>query len=486
MKILMASSEMAPLVRTGGLGDVLETLPVEIQHLGHEVSVVLPLYRSVQENPRVSLKKTGVRFGVYVGHKRVDAEIFEHFTERGVQVFLVRCDEYFDRSGIYGPDHGGAYGDNAERFIFFNRAVVELACRLDPAPDVLHAHDWQGGLIPAMVHQQALPFKTVFTIHNVAYQGSFWGMDFGLTGLPGPYFSPGGVEFFGALNFLKAATVFADAVTTVSERYAHDLQTPEFGAGLHEVMGEQSGRLVGILNGADYETWDPAADAVLPARYTAESLAGKAKCRKALLERLGLAKNPQGPVFGMVTRLAEQKGFDILLPLLDRLLSDDVRLVILGEGDPKYARELMIAQKKHRERFAFQRDFDDGLAHLIEAGADVTLIPSHFEPCGLSAMYSLKYGAVPIARAIGGLHQIIRDYDPATGEGNGLMFYDYSQDALWDAILRARRLFGKPKEWAGLVQRAMAADFSWPKAAAEYVKVYERVASGSLAAAPKV
>ncbi len=486
MKILMASSEMASLVRTGGLGDVLETLPVELQKLGHEVSVVLPLYRSILEKLGDALQKTGVRFGVYVGHKRVDAEILEFRTARGVQVFLVRCDEYFDRGGIYGASQGGAYGDNAERFIFFDRAVVELACRLDPAPEVIHAHDWQGGLIPAMVHQRELPFRTVFTIHNVAYQGSFWGMDFGLTGLPGPYFSPAGVEFFGALNFLKAGVVFADAITTVSERYAHDLRTEESGAGLHQVMREQSARLVGILNGADYETWDPAIDPRLPEKYSADNLAGKDKCRTALLERMGWKKSPRGPVYAMVTRLAEQKGFDILLPLLDRLLSDDVRLVILGEGDPKYARDLLIARKKHRERFAFQREFDDGLAHLIEAGADVTLIPSHFEPGGLSAMYSLKYGAVPIARACGGLHQIVRDYDPATGGGNGLTFYDYSQEALWDAILRARRLFTQPEKWTGLMRRGMSADFSWAKAAEAYAHTYARVMSGSLAARPAV
>lgn len=477
---------MAPLVRTGGLGDVLQTLPVELQKLGHEVSVVLPLFRLIKERPGLSLKSTGVRFGVHLGHKRVDAEVFEHMSAEGVQVFLVRCDEYFDRSGIYGPDHGGSYGDNAERFIFFDRATVELACRLDPAPDVVHAHDWQGGLIPAMIHQQDLPFRTVFTIHNIAYQGSFWGMDFGLTGLPGPYFAPAGVEFFGSLNFLKGGAVFADAITTVSERYAHDLQTPEYGAGLHQVMQEQSARLIGILNGADYDIWNPEKDALLPATYSADDLAGKAVCRKALLERLRLDGNPQGPIFAMVTRLAEQKGFDILLPLLDRLLSDDVRLVILGEGDPKYARDLMIAQKKHRKRFAFVREFDDALAHLIEAGADVTLMPSHFEPCGLSAMYSLKYGTVPIARASGGLFQIIQDYDPTSGEGNGLLFYDYSREALWDALLRARSLFQKEDEWSGLIARGMASDFSWTQAAKAYERVYERAALGDLAASPAV
>lgn len=468
----MAGSEMAPLARTGGLGDVLETFPAEMEKRGHEVSVVLPYYRSIRENPALRVKRTGVAMTVQVGSKRLDAEVLETTAPNGVQVFLVKRDEYFDRSGFYGSD-GSAYDDNAERFIYYTKAVIELARRMDPAPDIIHAHDWQAALVPVFVKERGLPFKTVLTIHNMAYQGSFWGVDFGLTNLPGDYFGARGVEFFGNLNFLKGGILFADALTTVSERYARDIQTPEFGCGLEGVIAEQSGKLTGILNGTDYSIWDPANDKLIPKKYKPGSLAGKAKCREALLTEFGLDPAPRGPVFAMVTRLAEQKGFDILLPLLDRLLADDVRLVILGEGDRAYERELTVGVKKHAGKFVFRSEFNDRLAHLIEAGSDITLIPSHFEPCGLSAMYSLRYGTIPIARATGGLHQIIQDYDPTSGTGTGFLFYDYNAESLWDAIGRARKFFNDKESWEALIQRAMEADFSWSLAAEKYEKLYE-------------
>jgi starch synthase len=408
MRILMAASEMAPLARTGGLADVLEALPAELQARGHEVSVILPYYRGIRENKSLRVEPTGVLMTVEVGSRKIETEIMEAHAPNNVQVFFVRRDEYFDRSEIYGSD-GRAYEDNAERFIFFSKAAVELARRVMPQPDVIHAHDWQTALIPVFVKQRGLPFKTVMTIHNIAFQGSYWGMDFGLTNLPGSYFSGTGVEFYGRLNFLKGGVLYADAVTTVSERYARDIQTPEYGAGLETVMRENARKLRGILNGADYLTWNPAADKLIPQSYSPESLTGKTACREALLAEMGLDPSPRGPVICMVTRLAEQKGFDILIPLLDRLLADDVRLVILAERDAAYGRELTVASKRNAGRFAFRQSMDDALAHRIYAGSDVMLLPSHFEPCGFSAMYALKYGTVPIARACGGLHQILTD-----------------------------------------------------------------------------
>jgi starch synthase len=474
MKILMAGSEMSPLARTGGLGDVLGAFPKELQDRGHDVSVVLPFYRVIRENPALSIKSTGVQTTLQVGAKRVDAEILECIAPNDVQVFLVRRDEYFDRSGLYGGDDG-AYADNAERYVFFSKAVVELAKRMKPAPEVLHLHDWQAALVPVFVRDQQLRFRTVLTIHNIGYQGSFWAADFGLTNLPGQFFSASGIEFYGSVNFLKGGILHADAITTVSERYAREIQTPEGGFGLDVVMREHASHLSGILNGVDYEVWNPATDKWIAKKYKPSALAGKKTCRNALLAEFSLDKNPQGPVFAMITRLAGQKGIDILLPLLDRMLSDDVRLVILGEGESGYERDLIIACKKHRERFAFQRGFDDRHAHIIEAGADIVLIPSHYEPCGLTAMYSLKYGTVPVARASGGLHQIIRDQDPTTGAGNGFLFYDYSPEALWDCIGRARKFFGKAEAWKGLMQAGMECDFSWSRAAAEYEKVYSKI-----------
>ncbi len=472
MKILMASTEMSPIARSGGLGDVIETLPVELRNRDLEVIVALPYYRCIRENPDLQIRTTGVQITVQVGGKRLDAEVLETRSRNNVQIFLIRRDEYFDRSHLYGTD-GRAYDDNAERFIYFQKAVVELARRLSPPPDIIHSHDWQTALIPVFVKQRGLPFKTVLTIHNIVYQGSFWAADFGLTNLPGDWFGPKGVEFFGALNFMKGGIVCADMITTVSERYAHDIQQPEYGAGLQTVLEENKDRLTGILNGADYSLWNPETDKLLPKKYGPDSLDGKVKCRDALLKAFKLEKQPKGPVFGMVTRLAEQKGFDVLLPLVDRLLSDDVRLIILGEGDADYERELRVARKKHKGRMALEIEFDDAAAHLITAGSDIVLMPSHFEPCGLSAMYSLKYGSVPIARASGGLYQIVQDYDPTTGTGNGFVFFDYSTEAFWDTIRRARRVFKNEKEWRALMRRGIATDFSWEAAAEEYERVYK-------------
>jgi len=483
MKILMAASEMSSLARTGGLGDVLDALPAAIHEAGHDVSVVLPLYRAIRENTSLHLRETGVHFPVQVGEKIVEAGVVETVTTRGVQVFLIRRDEYFDRSTIYGVD-GRAYEDNAERFIFFSKAVVELARRMQPVADILHVHDWQTALIPVLVKDWALPFRTVLTIHNLAYQGSFWPYDFRFTNLPGHYFSAQGVEFFGNLNLLKSGILFADAVTTVSEPYLREIQTPEYGCGLENVIHEQRAKFTGILNGADYAVWNPATDPLLLQKYDRASLALKRANRDALLQELNLAPQPTGPVIGIVTRLAEQKGFDILLPVLDRLLSDDVRVIILGEGDPTYETELRHHTLKHRHRLAFRQVFDDRLAHLIEAGSDLTLIPSRFEPCGLTAIYSLKYGTLPVARAVGGLTQIIRDYDPGKDDGWGFLFHYYTSDALWDAIKRARALFAQPDVWQKIVHRAMTRDFSWTTSATAYSALYQKLVPIESAATP--
>jgi starch synthase len=480
MKILFTGSELAPLARTGGLGDVLEALPAALAAQGHEVSVVMPCYRGLPENVELGVRSTGVEISVSVGMKRVAAEILECTAPNGVQVFLVRADEYFDRATLYG-EHGAAYDDNAERFIWFSRVVVELARRAMPPPDIIHVHDWQTALVPVLVKDRKLPFKTVLTIHNLAYQGSFWGIDFGLTNLPGHYFSASGVEFYGNLNLLKGGLLFADAVTTVSERYAREIQTPEGGSGLDAVMREQAHKLTGILNGADYDVWNPATDKLLPKTYTAKKLAGKKACREALLEKCGLAPHPGGPVFVMVSRLAEQKGIELLFPILDRLLADDARLVILGEGDAAYERELLLASRRHPERFAFRQSMDEALSHLIYAGGDAFLIPSHFEPCGLSAMYALKYGTLPIAHATGGLYESIADYDPTNDSGHGFLFYDYTPEALWDAINRAKQCFVSETQWLALRQRAMGRDYSWARAVPRYEEVYRRALRGSTA-----
>jgi starch synthase len=478
----MISPEGPPLSRAGAIVDVLDALPRELRTRGHEVSVVLPFYREIRENPRFKEEDTGVTVDIRVGDKTHIAEYLEGRSTSGVQLFFVRCDEFFDREGIYG-EHGEAYEDNAARFVFFSKATIELARRLTPTPQILHLHDWPPALVPVYVRAHRLPFSTVLTIHRLAEQGSFWGLDFALTNLHERFFTLRGVEFFGRLNFLKAGILFADKVTTVSESFKREMLTPEGGCGFEGVLRENASKLVGILHGADYTRWNPETDRLLPAPYSIDSLEGKQVCRDALLAELSLAPAPSGPVFGMVTRVVEEKGFEIFVPLLDRLLSDDVRLIILGEGDPAYETALAVAARKFAAKFAYQRNYDSRLAHLIEGGMDISLIPSRIEPAGLSAMYSLKYGALPVARAAGGVHEIIEDYDPTLDRGYGFLCYEYSTEAFWDSIERARETFRDQALWTVLMRRAMARDFSWETAAQKYEQLYLELASASEQAA---
>jgi starch synthase len=476
MRILMISAEGPPLARATALVDVLEALPRELRARKHEVGIAMPFYREISENLGFELRDTGITVDIRVGEKNHVAEFVEGRTASGVQTFFVRCDEFFDRTGVYG-EHGIAYEDNPARFIFFCQAALELARRMSPTPQILHVHDWAAALVPVLVKDQHLPFATVLTIHHLAEQGSFWGLDFDLTNLPERYFKPGGVEYFGRLNLLKGGIVFADKITTVSERYRREMLTVEGGCGLDIVLREHAHRLVGILSGADYERWNPEADHLLPRPFGPGNLDGKVICRDLLLDALSLASVPTGPVFGMVTRLVPEKGFDLLMPLLDRLLSDDVRLIILGEGDPGYETALAIAARKYPTKFAYRTTYDEPLAHLIEAGVDVTLIPSQIEPSGLSAMYSLKYGALPVARATGGIQEIIEDYDPTLDAGFGFLCYEKTPDAFWDSIKRAREVFHDKAIWTALMERAMARDFSWNEAAERYESIYSELAA---------
>jgi starch synthase len=478
MRILMISAEGPPLQRTGALIDVMDALPAALRARGHEVCVVLPFYREIRENRAFKKKNTGIAADVQVGDRVYFAWYLEGRSASGVQLFLVRCDEFFDRDGIYG-ERGKPYEDNASRFIFFCKAALELSRRLTPQLQILHVHDWAAALVPVLVHAQGLPFKTVLTIHHVADQGSFWGLDFGLTNLPQGFFTLRGVEFFGRLNFLKGGILYANKITTVSEHYRREILTPSGGYGLDGVLRENAHRLIAILDGADYKLWNPASDRLLPARYDEKRLRGKQVCRDALLKEMKLAPGTRGPVFGMVTRVVHEKGFEILVPLLDRLLWDDVRLIILGEGDPAYETSLAVAARKFPTKFAYQKDYNAKLAHLIEAGMDISLIPSRFEPAGLSATYNLKYGALPVARATGGIHEIIEDYDPISDSGYGFLCYEYSSEAFWDAIKRARQIFRDRHLWTKLMKRAMTRNFSWDAAAQRYEALYRELAGAT-------
>src|SRR5215469_9743683 len=482
MRILMISAEGPPLQRSGALVDVMEALPTKLRARGHEVSVVLPFYREIGENRAFKKKDSGITVEVQVGDATYVARYLEGRSANGVQLFLIRCDEFFDRPGIYG-ERGKPYQDNAARFIFFCKAALELARRLTPQLQILHVHDWASALVPVFVNAQGLPFKTLLTIHHVADQGSFWGLDFALTNLPERFFTLYGVEFFGRLNFLKGGILYADKITTVSEHYRREILTPAGGHGLDGVLRENAHRLSATLDGVDYTRWNPASDGLIPARYEVRRLRGKQVCREALLKEIKLESAPSGPVFGMVTRVVEEKGFEILVPLLDRLLWDDVRLIILGEGDPAYETALAVAAREFPTRFAYQRKYDEKLAHLIEAGMDISLIPSRFEPAGLIAMYNLKYGALPVARVTGGIQEIIEDYDPTTDSGYGFLCYEYSSDAFWDAMKRARQIFRDQRLWTKLMKRAMALNFSWEESARRYEALYRELAGDTSQAA---
>ena len=478
----MSSAEGPPMQRAGALVDVMDALPSAVRDRGHEVSVALPFYREIRENRAFKKKDTGITVEVQVGDTTHVARYLEGRSASDVQLFFIRCDEFFDRPGIYG-ERGKPYEDNAARFIFFCKAIVELARRLTPQVEILNVHDWAPALVPIFVHAHELPFSTVLTIHHVADQGSFWGLDFHLTNLPEQFFALHGVEFFGRLNFLKGGILYADRTTTVSEHYRREILTPDGGCGLDAVLRENAHRLSSILDGADYRRWNPALDHLLPARYDPKRLRGKQLCRETLLQQLNLAPAPTGPVFGMITRIVQEKGFEILVPLLDRLLWDDVRLIILGEGDPAYETALVLTARKFPTRFAYQKNYDQRLAHLIEAGMDISLIPSRFEPAALNAMYNLKYGALPVARATGGIQEIIEDYDPTTDSGYGFLCYEYSSDAFWDAIKRARQIFRDQRLWTRLMKRAMARNFSWDVSAQRYEALYRELVGNSNEAA---
>jgi starch synthase len=478
MRILMISAEGPPLQRTGALVDVVDALPGALRDHGHEVSVVLPFYREIRENRGFKKKNTGITVDVPVGENTHVARYFEGRSVKGVQLFFISCDEFFDRPGIYG-ERGKPYEDNAARFIFFCKAALELARRLTPQIEILHLHDWAAALVPVFVHAQGLPFSTVLTIHHIADQGSFWGIDFQLMNLPEQFFTLAGVEFFGRLNFLKGGILYADRITTVSEHYRREILTPAGGCGLDTVLRENAHRLSAILDGVDYTRWNPASDRLLPARYDPKRLEGKQVCRETLLQQFELAAAPAGPVFGMITRVVREKGFEILVPLLDRLLWDDVRLIILGKGDPAYETALALAARKFPTRFAYQKTYDEKLAHLIEAGMDISLIPSRFEPAALNAMYNLKYGALPVARVTGGIQEIIEDYDPITDAGYGFLCYEYSSDAFWDAVKRARQIFRDQRLWNKLMMRAMARNFSWDVSAQRYEALYRELLGGA-------
>jgi starch synthase len=476
MKILFAASEATPFAKTGGLADIAGSLPPAIASLGHEVRMVMPYYRQVRQHA-LDLRHVAT-FLVPLGAWKERCDILEGKTGGNVTVYFIKKDIYYDRPELYATGRAD-YPDNAERFIFFSRAVLGLCGIVGYKPDIIHNNDWQTGLVALYLktlYRQDSTLnmtRSVFTVHNLGYQGLFWHEDMRLTGLGWEVFTPEGIEFWGKLNFLKAGLVYSDLITTVSTTYSREIQTPEYGHGLDGVLMNRAGDLTGIINGIDYRTWDPARDRTIPKTYSASNLAGKARCKKALHSLIHMPDSDV-PLIGMVTRLADQKGLDILTEALSEIMLLDVRLVILGTGDQKYQRILSDAAERYPTRMRFLLRHDDTLARKLYAGCDMFLMPSRYEPCGLGQMIALRYGTVPVVRSTGGLIDTVVDYDPKSGRGTGFLFKEYSAQTLVGCLQRAIAAYGNRNKWKRLVQNGMKQDFSWEHSAKDYVKVYRK------------
>jgi starch synthase len=480
MRVYFCASEAVPFAKTGGLADVSGALPRALSEIGCDIRVVLPGYRAVDRR-RFTFRPIGGA-EVPVGTGRIEVQFLEgRFPETSVPVYLVAYDPFFDRPGLYG-EGGADYEDNLERFTAFGRGALALVRRLGWSPDIVHCQDWQCALIPVWLRAEPRDSTlagaaTLLTVHNLAYQGLFPPDRFPATGLNPDLFTIRGLEFFGKVNLLKGGLVFADTLSTVSEQYAREIQTPEFGCGLDGVLRDRAADLVGILNGADYSVWDPSVDRHIAARYTSRDLSGKQACKADLQRTQGLAAEAGAPLLGMITRLVDQKGLDLVAATLDAILGLGAQFVLLGTGEPKYHALFQRFVERYPGRVAVTLGFDDALAHRIEAGADVFLMPSRYEPSGLNQLYSLRYGTIPVVRRTGGLADTVVDATPAAlarGDANGFVFDDYSPDAFLRAVARALRTFRDAQVWRRLQQVGMRQDFSWGRSARRYLDVYQR------------
>jgi len=475
LKLLMVASEGAPFAKTGGLADVVGSLPPALHALGHDVRLVMPWYRSVRQvtgNLRASRRKLTVPMGgrVYqIGYRTTESQ--------GVPVYFIDQVEFYDRPGLYG-EHGTDYPDNAERFGLLSRASLELARALDFAPDVIHAHDWQAGLVPVYLNQHLWrdPFfagtGSLFSIHNLGYQGVFPLATRNVLGLDESLATPDGLEYYGQLSLLKGGIRFADQINTVSPTYCREIQTPEYGLGLDGLLRSRTDCLHGLLNGLDGKLWSPAFDHALTRTYTPQRPSGKKACKRALQEELGLQVSPTTPLAAMVTRLDSQKGIELILESWDRLMSRDLQLVVLGTGNPDFERCLADAASYYPGQASVLLRFDDALSRRIYAGSDLFLMPSRYEPCGLGQLIALRYGSVPLVHETGGLADTIVDPQTSRKRANGFVFHEYRHGSLLEGLDRVLAAYAHPESWARLMRQGMSQDFSWPRAAEQYVDLY--------------
>ena len=478
----MVTSEAHPFAKTGGLAEVTGALPLALARLGHRVTVIIPRYRGIEvgRGDEATFSLAGRSVGVGFARQPLAA---------GVEAVLVDAPDLFDREGLYGTADGD-YADNAWRFAVFSRAALEFARLSGQRPSIIHAHEWQTGLVPAYqkMHFSHDPIvggvPSIFTIHNLAFQGIFPAATLDEIGLGWEVFNVQAMEYFGKISYLKAGINFSEKITTVSPNYAREVVTPEMGFGFNGVLARRQSDLVGILNGIDTERWNPAADAFVAAPFSARNLAGKRKAKALLLEHAGLPHDKASlarPVIGLIARLTDQKGMDLIAAAADDLMSLDAAWTILGNGEARYEDLWRSLATRYADRVSVKIGFDERLAHHIESGADAFLMPSRFEPCGLNQMYSLRYGTVPIVRATGGLEDTIEDYDPRTGAGTGFKFVEYTPVAMLEAVRRALEVYRNPAVWKRIQQQGMQQDHSWDVSAREYVKVYRtslRVGTG--------
>ncbi|MDR3738167.1 MAG: glycogen synthase GlgA [Terracidiphilus sp.] len=480
MHIVFAASECVPFAKTGGLADVVGALAPQLAKLGHRVTVYLPFYARVRPHVKGEIQYAVESITIPFTYYNRFVGIVDGGLREGVQYYFVDCPELYDRQDLYGT-RGGDYADNAERFALFCRAVLEASKQLG-VPDIFHVHDWQAALIPVYLRTvyAADPAlrgaRTVLTIHNAGYQGTFPPSTTAQLLFPWDLFRLDRLEHYDNFNFLKGGMVYSDLLTTVSRKYAEEIQTPEFGEGLDSILRGRAADLIGILNGVDYAHWDPATDGNLAAHYTPEDLSGKRECRADLLHAFGLEDVADStPVIGIVSRFATQKGFDLVEQVAGQLSDRQVAVVALGTGEPVYEKFFRDWAFWHKEKVAAQIRYDDALAHKIEAGADIFLMPSRYEPCGLNQIYSLKYGTVPVVRATGGLDDTIEEWSAEKGTGTGFKFYAYQPAELMAAIDRAVAAFRDKEAWTRLMRNGMERNYSWEQPAREYAAAYEEL-----------
>jgi starch synthase len=473
VRVTFIASEGVPFSKTGGLADVVGALPKALAASGIEVQVFLPRYRMTKPGrPLEGFRSLTIPLSS--GFKFVSVQ--DGGKQDGVQFYLVEAPEFFDRDGLY-QHHGDDYPDNPQRFAAFCLAAIEFLKRSEMAPDIIHCHDWQSALVPVYLRNlyPEDPFfahtSVVFTIHNLGYQGLFPPHVLPQISLHAGLFTIDGLEFYGKVNLLKGGILFSDFITTVSRKYAAEIQTPEFGYGLEGVLLTRGDRLQGILNGVDYESWDPATDKLIPASFTPEDLSGKLICKKALLERMGAKESRlDWPALGIVSRFATQKGFDLIAGIVEEMMQIHLYVVALGTGETVFEDLFRRMAAKYPDKFFVEVAYDNSLAHMIEAGSDMFLMPSRYEPCGLNQIYSLKYGTVPVVRATGGLDDTIESFDGKSG--TGFKFQDYNSDALLAVIREAVAIYQDQKTWLKLMHNGMKKDYSWASSAKQYAKIY--------------